>query len=301
MDQVILLVCCLFSGFILRKSSLFDERSPVVLNNLIVYFFIPVITLYHVPKIVFEWNLVWLSITPYIIYLSSFVFIKMMNSFFPFDRKTEGALIMTSGIGSISFVGFPIFETLYGAEGLGYGIVLSLAGTFLVFNTAGISTGLYYSGQTRDRNSFIRKLLTFPPLVAFIIALLINAFNFELPVAIIFILQKLSAPFSVLALLAIGMQMDFSLDKSFLKTLSLGQIHKLIVAPVLIYILMWHILDLQNMVAKVCILGAAIGSMNSISIVAAQMELNPKLSAMMPAIGIPISIPILFLIDKFLL
>ena len=301
MSQILLLFCCLFAGFILRQSSLFDEKSPIVLNNLIVYFFIPVITLYHVPKLEFEWNLIWLSITPFIIYLSSFLFIKLMNVFFPFENKTEGALIMTSGIGSTSFVGFPIFETLYGAEGLAYGIVLSLAGTILVFNTVGLSTGLFYSKTSIDRNSFVRKLLTFPPLVAFIIALVINVVNVTLPETLEILLGKLAAPFSVLALLSIGMQIEISLDKSFFKTLFIGQFHKLIIAPIIIYILMWHILDLQNLVAKVCILGAAIGSMNSVSIVAAQMGLNPKLASMMPAIGIPISVPILFLIDKFLL
>jgi len=286
---------------LLRRISLFDEQTPIVLNNLIVYFFIPIITIKHIPKIDFEWNLIWLSITPFIIYLFSFLFMKLMSSINSIDHQTEGTLIMTSGIGSISFVGFPVFEILYGSEGLAYGVVLSLAGTFLVFNTIGISTGLYYSKQTKDFKSLLKKVLTFPPLVAFIIALIINFSNFEIPTSVDFLMEKLSAPFSVLALLAIGMQINFSIDKTFLKTLMIGQFFKLIVSPILIYFLMWYLLDLQTVMAKVCILGAAIGSMNAISIVAAQMGLNPKLSSLMPAIGIPISIPIMFLIDYYLL
>ena len=301
MTQIILLICCLLSGYFLRRSSLFDERSPIVLNHLIVYFFIPIITLYHVPKISFEWNLIWLSVTPFIIYLSSFLFFKFMRTFISYDKNTEGALIMTSGIGSTSFVGFPIFEILYGAEGLALGIVLSLAGTILVFNTAGISTGLYYAKESRDIKSILKKMLTFPPFLAFVIALIINGLHVDVPEVFDAVLQKLAAPFSVLALLAIGMQIDFSFDRTFLKAIAIGQIHKLILAPLIIYLLMWHILDLQNIVAKICILGAAIGSMNSISIIAAQLGLNPKLATAMPAIGIPISVPILFLIDKFLL
>ena len=69
---------------------------------------------------------------------------------------------------------------------------------------------------------------------------------------------------------------------------------KRLTAPVLIYVLMWQVLGLQTVLAKVCILGAAIVSMNAISIVAAQMGLNPKLSSLMPVIGIPLSIPFLF-------
>lgn len=301
MNSIILLFCCLLSGFILRRLPIFDKDSPMVLNNLIVNFFIPVLTLNHVPKINFQWELIWLSVTPFIVYFSSFVFIKMVNQISSFERKTEGALIMTSGISSISFVGFPVFETLYGAEGLAYGIVLSLAGTFMVFNTVGISTGLYYSKQSKDFKSFIKKILIFPPLVAFVLALMINLFQIELSENVYFFLEELSSPFSVIALLAIGMQIDISIDRSFLKTLAIGQLFKLILAPIIIYILMWHILDIQTTVAKVCILGAAIGSMNAISIVAAQMGLNPKLSSMMPALGIPISIPILFLIDTYVL
>lgn len=300
MEKMILLVVCLLSGAILRKTSFFDEKSPITLNNLIIYFFIPILTLYHVPKITFETKLIWLSITPFVVYLSSFLFMKTISRITKIERKTEGALIMCSGIGSISFVGFPIFEILYGAEGLAYGIVLSLAGTFVVFNTVGVSTGIYYSKKARSGKSFLKKLFTFPPLVAFIFASFLNFSNITYPPLLNDILMKLTAPFSVLALVAIGMQMDFKIEKSFLKNFVIGQFHKLIIAPLVVYLLMWHLLGLTDLSARICVLGAAIGSMNAVSIVAAQMGLNPKLATIMPAIGIPISIPILFLIDTLI-
>ncbi len=292
-----LLIICLLAGAILRRTSFFDEKSPITLNNLIIYFFIPIITFYHVPKISFEINLIWLSITPFLVYLSSFLFIKTMARITKIEQKTEGALIMCSGIGSISFVGFPIFEILYGAEGLAYGIILSLGGTFVVFNTVGISTGIYYAEKGSKNLNLLKKLFTFPPLVAFLIALFLNFSNIEYPNLVDEILLKLSAPFSVLALLAIGMQMDFKLEKTFIKYLLIGQVHKLLIAPLVIYLLMWHLLELTDLPSRICILGAAIGSMNAISIVAAQMNLNPKLATLMPAVSIPVSIPILFLID----
>lgn len=301
MLKFILLACCLFFGALLRRTKWFDEKSPLVLNNLLVYFFIPILTLYHVPKINFEIQLIWLSITPFLIYASSFVFIKMANRINKMDKKTEGALIMCSGIGSISFVGFPVFELLYGEEGLSYGIILSLAGTFLVFNTVGILTGLSYSQQTStDKFFLLKKMATFPPFFSFVVAGMINFSGILYPPGMDDVLMRLSAPFSVLALLAIGMQMDFSLDRSFLKTLFIGQFHKLIIAPLVIYVFLWHLIGITSVVAKVCLLGAAIGSMNAISIVAAQMGLNPKLATAMPAIGIPISIPILFLIENLI-
>jgi len=298
--QIALLFSCILSGFLLRKTRFFDKGSPLALNNLIVYFFIPVITLYHVPRIAFQSNLIWLSITPFMVYIGSFLFIKTVALFQKIDKASEGALIMTSGIGSTSFVGFPIFEILYGEEGLAFGIMLSLAGTILVFNTLGVGTGMYYSQSTRNYRSFLKRLLSFPPLHAFLLALILNLMDVQLPESLTILLGKLAAPFSVLALLAIGMQIEFNLERSLLKYLLIGQAYKLFLAPFLMYLFMWQFLDIQDLIARVCIMGAAIGSMNAVSIVAAQMGLNPKLSSFMPALSIPLSIPLLFILDKLL-
>lgn len=300
MIKIVLLLICILSGFLLKQTKWFDDRSAVMLNNLIIYFFIPILTLYHIPKIEFQTSLLWLSVTPFIIYASSFVFIRIITTIKPMDRNTEGALIMCSGIGSISFVGFPVFELLYGTEGLSYGIVLSLAGTFLVFNTVGIFTGLYYSGAEQNFKQLFTKIISFPPLIAFLVGLIINITPLQLGKEVNWILSNLAAPFSVLALLAIGMQIDFSIDRTFLKHLIIGQFFKLIIAPCIIYLFLWHVVGLRDTVAKICLLGAAIGSMNTISILAAQMGLNPKLASLMPAIGIPLSVPVLFIIDLLL-
>lgn len=298
MTQIALLLSCLITGIILRRISLFDKSSTLVLNNLIVYFFIPVITLYHVPRIEFQRNLIWLSMTPFMVYIGSFLYVKMVGLFQKIDKASEGALVMTSGIGSTSFVGFPVFEILYGEEGLAFGIMLSLAGTILVFNTLGVGTGLYYSQSNKGYKSFLKRLLSFPPLIAFFLAILINIMGIQIPSLANVILEKLAAPFSVLALITIGMQVEFSLDKSLLKYLFIGQFYKLLLAPLCMYLFMWQILGIQDLIAQVCIMGAAIGSMNAVSIVAAQMGLNPKLSSFMPALSIPVSIPLLFIIDR---
>jgi len=268
-----------------------------MLNKLIIYFFIPIITLYYVPDIEFHLDLIWLSITPFIVYGCSFLFIKLLSKPCSIDRKTEGALIMSCGIGSTSFVGFPIFELLYGAEGLAYGIVLSLAGTIFVFNTLGVMTGLYYAEKAESYKKFIYKVVTFPPFIAFLVAVIINIANVQLPDSITYVLAKLSAPFSVLALLTIGMQIELSIDRPLISHLMLGQVFKLLIAPIIIYILMIYIVGMNNLVAKICILGAAIGSMNAVSILAAQLGLNPRLVTLMPAIGIPVSVPLLFFVD----
>ena len=295
-----LLFICLLSGYILRKTRILSEEGPRALNQLIIYFFIPVLTLYHVPSLTFQWEFLWLSASPFLIYLGSYLYFQFVKQIKKMDRPTEGALIMSSGIGSISFVGFPIFDLLYGSEGLAYGILLSLAGTLMVFNTLGLATGLYYSGKSKSPGSFLHRLLTFPPLIAFLVALAMNVSDIQFPFYFQTLLEKLTEPFSVLALLAIGSQIELSLEKELIQFMLIGQLYKLFLAPLLIYLVVWHIFGIQDVLGKVCILGAAIGSMNAVSILAAQLNLRPRLAILMPSLSIPLSILSLFLIDYLL-
>lgn len=300
MDNLILLTVSILAGFVLRRSGLFGADGPRNLNRLIIYFFIPVIALYHIPKISLQLNLIWLTITPFLIFFGSLLFFQLLSRVVLMNPATKGALMLTAGISSTSFVGFPIFELLYGAEGLAYGVILSLSGTILVFNTAGISTLFYLTSGRNSAWHIAKSILRFPPFICFVVALLLNLLSIPYTPWLDTLLAKLAAPFAVIALLSIGMQIDLQDSRSQWKYLLWGQSYKLLLAPILTYLLIWHVLDMQNLVGRICILGAAIGSMNAMSILTAEKGLNPPLAILMPTVSIPVSIPILFLLDWLL-
>lgn len=284
----------------MKRTPYFNDDSASVLNRLIIYFFIPLIAIHQLPKIEFQFALIWLTLAPYILFGFSFLFFQVVDRMYAIDIDTKAALILTSGISSTSFVGFPIFELLYGPEGLAYGVFMSLGGTVLVFNTLGMSTLFYYTEGDTSIKVIAQKIFTFVPFMAFIIGIGLNVSGFVFPVIIDELLTKLVAPFSVIALLSIGMQINFNISKDLISALLLGQFFKLIVAPFLMFLLIWNCLEIKDTIGRVIVLGAAIGSMNAMSILTAEKGLNPKLAALMPAIGIPLSIPILFIIDLLL-
>lgn len=300
LENLILLFTAVLSGTILRQSGLFGPEGAKVLNRLIIYFFIPAIALYHIPKIELQLSLIWLTLTPFLIFFASLLFFQLLSSSIKADYSTKGALMLTAGISSTSFVGFPIFEILYGSEGLAYGVILSLSGTILVFNTAGISTLFYLTSGQNSVRQVVKSVLLFPPFLVFLLSLILNFMSMTYPEWLDNVLGRLTAPFSVLALMSIGMQIDFKASKALLKYLAWGQLFKLIIAPALIYVIMWQLMGWHDILAKICILGAAIGPMNAMSILTAEKGLNPPLAILMPTIGIPLSIPFLFLIDMLL-
>lgn len=285
---------------VLRKTGLLGSQAPSYLNRLIIYFFIPLLSILHVPAISLKLSLIWLTVTPFLVFGLSALFFHLSSHLMNLNLESKAVLILTSGISSTSFVGFPIFEMCYGEEGLAYGIMLSMGGTILVFNTLGIGTLFYY---TNDRSSMwilLKKIIYFLPFIAFVCALLLNFLDIQLPSIILIALKKMTAPFSIIALLTIGMNIEMRDISLYKKEISIGLFFKLLLAPLCIYLLMWQVLDIQSLLAKVCIMGAAIGSMNAMSIMTAEKGLSPKLSMLMPAISIPLSIPLLLLIHKLL-
>lgn len=292
MSNIILLLACLLIGIILRGVKVLPENAPMTLNSLIVNVFVPAITLRHAVDLEFSADAFLPVLAAWVVFGTAFLFFNLIKKQAQLDRPTVGALIVVAGISSISFVGFPIFEMLYGAEGLRAGIMMSQAGTFVVCSTAGIVVVSIYAEKESAVNwlKIIKDILIFPPFAAFIIAIFLKIIGYQHPSVIADFLDKLGSPMSVAALLSIGLQMDFSSNKSQQRALMTGLFFKLLLAPLLVFILFFIFLKQTSIPAKVSVVGSTLGSMNTIGIVAIRKGLNPALITKMLAISIPLSL-----------
>jgi malate permease and related proteins len=290
MSNLILLFFCLSLGIIFQRIKSFPKDAYLVLNTFIIYVCLPALTLLYTSEIKFKPSQVLPVLMPYILYVSSFLFFKFLAPILNFDRSTTGALTITAGISSISFVGFPIFELLYGKEGLKMGVLMSQAGSFLVCGTLGLMTASYYSSSEPSFKNMLKSMFQFPPFIAFCVAILLNISGFHFPVILTDLLQKLGSPFSVLALVSIGLQIKFNRENLSQKPLLIGLFFKLFIAPLIIFLIYVILLDQNNWLGKMSVVGAGLGSMNTATIIAINHRLNPQLASLMVGIGIPISI-----------
>lgn len=296
MSNLLLLIICLSLGVILQRVESFPKNAYLGLNAVIINICLPALTLLYTSEINFKSNQLLPVLTPYVIFVSSSIFFSIIAKFFNLDRSTTGALTITAGISSISFVGFPIFELLYGKAGIQMGILMSQAGSFVVCGTFGIITASYYSASDPSVKSILKSIFTFPPFLAFCIAICLNLLNFHFSPKINQVLQQIGSPFTVLALLSVGLQINFSKANLAQKPLLIGLFFKLLVAPLIIFVL-YLILLQENILLKenawigqMCVVGAALGSMNTASIIAINHQLNPPLASLMIGISIPLSL-----------
>ena len=300
MTNLVLLVSCLLLGMALRWGKVLPENTPVVLNRLLVSVFIPAMTLLYVVDMHFN-NRFWLPIVaPWLVFGGGCVFFCSLARRLNFDRGTLGALLLTGGISSVSFVGFPIFEWLYGRPGLEMGILMSQAGTFVVCVTVGVGVASWLADKEPSIPGMLLNMVRFPPFAAFVLALLARGIGYEHSPLVHDVLGGLTKPFSVIALLSVGLQISFVLPKSNRTALLTGLGYKLLIAPLLVFTVYVLLLNQHGWQADLCILGSAIGPMNTAAVLAQQYNLNPELAAQMIGLGIPLSFCSLYLLHYIL-
>ena len=289
MSSIILLFLCLFIGIAMQRINNFPKNTAIVLNQYILYVALPAMALYYLPKIKLSWELLLPASIAWIAFGLSFLLFNYLGKVNNWSKKLTGCLIITSGLGNTSFVGIPVVQALYGDKGLNTLIIIDLPGTFVVLSTVGVLVATMYSNQKGPNNSIVRKIFSFPPLLAFLVGLLMVVFQIDFPEALSDTFKQLSATVSPVALISVGYQLKFKTYGKHFKFLFLGLTFQLVILPLIILGLFYSMLGKTDLATKVCIIEAAMAPMITGAILASTYGLKPELSNMMVGYGIPIS------------
>lgn len=267
----------------------FPANTYKVLNKIVVYVCLPAITLCHIPKIKWSNELLFPIGAGWITFILAFVFFHFLGKKLGWSNKLIGCLILTAGLSNSSFLGYPIIEALFGKKGLETAILVDQPGTFVVVSTLGVFVAAFYSKGSPDTLSIIRKILLFPPFIMFIFACLMNVYGYDLDLNIQSILLKAGSLVTPIALLSVGLQLNFDRKSQHWKFLRLGLLFKLVLVPFVILVLYVFIFNQHSEPIKITIMETAMAPMITGAILASTYGLKPKLSSMMVGFGIPIS------------
>lgn len=289
MSNFIIIFVFLFLGFVLQKVKSLPSDIYKTLNFIVIYFCLPSLALYYIPKIKIDTHLLYPIGVTWISFIMAIVVFSYLGSRLNWSRKLTGCLILTAGFGNTSFIGFPIIEALYGEEGLKMAIMVDQPGTFVVVSTLGILVAILYSRGDANGFQIVKKILFFPPFIAFLLACFMNVFQSDFHPYFQIGLQKIGSLMTPLAMLSVGLQLNFDKKSQHWKFLRLGLFYKLIFTPALIYFLYVIVLGQKSQTIQVSVMEAAMAPMISSSIIASSYGLKPKLCSMMVGFGIPIS------------
>lgn len=289
MSNIILLFLCLFLGFFLRKTKLFPENGHIALNSFVINISLSALSLYYIPTITLNLQVIFPVMVPWINIGLAILFFTFLGKKMNWSKTLIGALIMCAGFGNTSFVGIPVIQSLYGESGLQTVMLVDQPGSFVALSTLGITIASFYSGEKVAISEIIKKILKFPPFIAFCVAVLLNIFNITIPLQIDDVFAKLGATTVPLALVSVGSQLRLQKLDHDAKPLFWALLFKLVLFPAVIFILYFLILKQRGEIIEVAFLESAMGPMVTAVIIAAAHKLEPKLCNLILGVGIPLS------------
>ncbi len=285
MENFVLIFACLLSGYAFRYWSVAPENAHEGINFFVLYLALPAVTLLYIPHIALEWLALLPLTASALVFGAAYLFFRLLQPLFGWSRATTGCLILTCGLGNTSFLGFPLVEAFYGAEGLKVAVLVD-QGSFFMLATAGIATAVSYSEGNLRRRDILKKIVAYPQFPAFIVALFFLGEG--VPVWAEAVLSKLAACLVPLALFSVGLQLKFDFKTTQKRLLATGLLYKLWLAPALLWVI-FLLLGERSLTSAVTVVEAGMPPMITASILATQYKLNPPLAQLLVGVGILLS------------
>lgn len=287
MNNIIMLILCFVAGILLRRGRLMPDNAPATLNSFIIHISVPALALLYIHDLKLSGDIVLVIAMAWLYFGLAVAFFWLIGRYMQYSRGTVGALMLTGGMGNTAFFGLPMIEAYYGQQGIATGILIDQTGSFLVLSTLGIIVAGMYSSGRPTAATILQGILRFPPLIAMVLAFLL------LPVAypewVVAVLKRLGDTLAPLALLSVGLQLRLGNLAGNFSKLGLGLGFKLLLAPMIFYLLYVQVLGAHGQAIQVTLFEAAMPPMITAAIVAQDHKLDPELATMMVAVGLPLS------------
>ena len=287
MNNLILLVTCFVIGMLLRRSGRMPDQAPATLNSFIIHVSLPALTLLYVHELRLSGDVLLIGAMAWLQFGLAAGFFWLVGRWLRLPRPTVGALMLTGGLGNTSFVGVPMIEAYYGKEAIVTGLIADQLGSFLVLSILGITVAGLYSSGTPTMRTILRRIVLFPPFISLLLTLALMPVDY--PEWFTVLLRRLGDTLAPLALLSVGFQLRLGHLAGNGRNLALGLVFKLLLAPLVIFLLYVPLLGAGGQAIQVTLFEAAMPPMITAAIVANEHDLDPPLANLMVGIGLLLS------------
>lgn len=286
MANFILIGLCIIAGILFRKSKTLPKDAHKGINAWIIYIALPAVSFKYLPHIVWTNDLLFPAFAPIGVWMLGWLLITIYSRFRKLSPATSGGLKLVSSLSNTSFIGFPLILAYFSEKELAIAIICDQV-TFTLLSTIGIIVAIR-SSQQQELNAklVLKKVLTFPPLIGCVLALIIPLYLDISTLDPLF--DKLAGTVGPLALFSIGLQLKFGGWFSEIKHISFALLYKLILAPLFIFAIAL-LLGWSGMITKITIFEMAMPTLLTAGVVADQYNLNPKVANLVVGIGIVLS------------
>lgn len=295
MNSVVSLQITIFSliavGFFLKRAKIVDDAGQKNINNLVINVILPC----NILKAFLSGNANGKLLTYAGILLIS-LGIQIFSVLYgkaAFRKEPEGrrkCLEYATICSNSGFLGNPVAEGLYGAEGL------VLASIYLIpLRIMMWSSGLPIFSGSHDKKQTAKKVLTHPCIIACIIGIVFMVTGWKLPSSVMGVISALGNCNTAMSMLVIGMILEhIDIKEIWDKSVFVYCLHRLLIIPGIVF-LVCLMLPVDNMTKGLCVILAAMPAGATTSILAEKYQMQPTFATKLVIVSTLLSLPSLFL------
>lgn len=288
MLTVFVLLAC---GVALTRVPGLPDGAARTLDLLVIWLALPAMILIEIPRLELRAE----TLAPVACAWGSLVFsaacVAIVGRLRGWDRKRMGTLLVVVPLGNTSFLGLAAVSTLLGPSHVGPALVYDQLGSFLALATYGSATAARYgSGAQPSFAAVVRRLVTFPPFVALVLALIVRVTT--LPFDLQPLVRPLAAMLVPLAMLTVGMRLRWPGTAGGVEPLAIGLAIRMGLAPAAAYatfLALGRGTHGWDPASAVSVLEASMPPMVTAGIVASDAGLDRELAAALVGIGVLLS------------
>ena len=287
-DAFALVLAMLVLGVLFQRLKVLPADAAQALTLVVLYVCLPAAVLRYGPRLELSVALLGVAAVPWVLLVATVLLVGALARMLKLRRDQHGVLLLTVALGNTSFLGYPLTRALIGEDALPYAVVYDQFGAFLIMSTFGLWVLARYGGDAEPSpREMVRKVLLFPPLWALVVGLTVMPAS--PPSWIDGALLRLSEALLPLAMLTIGLSVQFALPRDELRPLAAGLVLKLALMPALALLLV-PLLGMTGDMARTTVLEAAMPSMVTAGALAIAQGMAPRLAAAMVGYGLLLSL-----------
>jgi len=264
----------LLAGYVSRRIARFPDAAADVLNRFVIDICVPAAILRLVPTLTLRAELSLLAVVPWLMAGLAYLFSRLLARPLGLDAGARTALFLCVGLGNTSFLGFPLCSALLGEGSVPLAAVYDQLGSFMLLSTVGvIAIARATGGETPTLADTLRRIVTFPPFMALVLALVPVPHPEWLDDA----LTKIGAALVPVAMFAVGLRTRLT-PPSNARALAVGLGLKLVVMPA-IALGFAHSVGASREILTVAVIETAMPPMITAGALAVAAGLAPDLAA----------------------
>ncbi|HLA88399.1 MAG TPA: AEC family transporter [Anaerolineales bacterium] len=258
------------TGYILGKTLTVDSRT---IGRIVFYIFSPllVFNLMVTSQLNFEKAITTVEFTAAVIAIMG-VLAFIFGKIFQLERPQLLAVILTVAFGNTGNYGLPLVKFAFGDEALAVASIFYVTTTIL-FNTVGV---IIASLGNTDLKSAILGVFKLPIVCGVILALLVKATGFQIPVSLSRTIEIAASGAVPLMIILLGLELTKIEWSHSFRALGVGVLTKLILGPI-VGLLLASLFGLQGHSHQGSVIEAAMPAAVANTVIATEYKLEPSL------------------------